>query len=141
MRKKNISIICSSIILLTVLSATRLATPSNSTTEVALQIEVITGGRGVHTFIRNNGIQNATNVTWSIQLTGGFIIIGKHAEGALTRILPDKSVSVDIPFIFGIGKTSITATASCAEGSSMNKPFVHASLELVQSFSLAAVGR
>jgi len=118
MKKKSISVICSSIVLLTILSATGLVTPSKSTTEVSLQIEIITGGRGVHTFIRNNGIQNATNVTWSIQLTGGFIIIGKHAEGTLDRILPDKSTTVDIPFIFGIGRTSISATASCTEGSS-----------------------
>jgi glucose/arabinose dehydrogenase len=118
MRKKIISILCSSLFLLIILSATELATSSRLTTDVDLEIEIITGGRGVHTFIRNNGVQNATNVTWAVQLTGGFIVIGKQANGTLDRILPDKTTTVDLPFVLGIGKTTITATASCDEGSS-----------------------
>lgn len=117
MRKKIIGIMCGSMIFLASLSAMGLVTTS-STADVSLQIEIITGGKGVHVTIRNNGKQNATNVEWSIKLTGGLVIIGKQAEGTLDRILPDKSTIVNIPFILGIGKTSITATVVCTEGSS-----------------------
>jgi glucose/arabinose dehydrogenase len=118
MRKIIIGIMCGSMIFLASLSAMGLVTTSSSTADVSLQIEIITGGKGVHATIRNNGKQNATNVEWSIKLTGGLVIIGKQAGGTLDRILPDKSTTVDIPFILGIGKTSITATAVCTEGSS-----------------------
>jgi len=118
MRKKFIGIICSSMILFASLSALGLVTNSSFTPEVSLKIEAINGGRAVKAFIRNYGNQNVTNLTWSIQLTGGLIIIGKKANGTFDRIFPDDSTSVDIPFIFGFGKTSITVAVSCAEGSS-----------------------
>ena len=42
-----------------------------------LDIEVINGGIGINAIIRNNGDTNATNLTWSIQLDGGLILLGK----------------------------------------------------------------
>jgi len=118
MRQKVIGIIFSSMIFFTSLSAIGLVTTSSYTPDVSLQIETITGGKGVHVIIRNNGNQNATNLTWSIQLTGGLVIIGKKADGTLGNILPDESLTVDLPFILGMGKTSITTTVVCNEGSS-----------------------
>jgi hypothetical protein len=117
MKKKIISIVCSSLFLFITLSATTLVTCEVSTEDVSLQIESFVGGRGIQVYIRNNGVQNATNVSWEIQLSGGLILLGKQASGTLNQILPDKAMTVKIPFLFGVGKTSVTATASCAEGS------------------------
>ncbi len=100
------------------LSATTLVTSEVSTADASLQIESFIGRRGIQVYIRNNGIQNTTNVSWDIQLSGGLILFGKQTSGTLNQILPDKAMAVKIPFLFGVGKTSVTATASCAEGSS-----------------------
>lgn len=117
MKKKIISIVCSSLFLFITLSATTLVTSEVSTEDVSLQIESFVGGRGIQVYIRNNGVQNATNVSWDIQLSGGLILLGKQASGTLNQILPDKAMTVKIPFLFGVGKTSVTATTSCPQGS------------------------
>jgi len=73
-----------------------------------LEIEVISGGIGVNAIIRNNGDTNATNLTWSIQLDGGFILLGKTGSGEISLLKPDQTTTVEIPFVFGFGKTIIT---------------------------------
>jgi glucose/arabinose dehydrogenase len=89
-----------------------------STSSSQIQIEVIIGGFGVSAAIRNSGDTNLTNINWTLSCDGGFILIGKKAQGTIPIIYQEKSQMVKIPFVLGLGKTSITATAQAAEGSS-----------------------
>ena len=82
-----------------------------------LQIEVISGGFGVSAFIRNNGNENATNVSWDISIEGGITLFGKNKQGTISIIYQDKSVMVKSPIVFGFGKTVVTVSAESAEGS------------------------
>jgi glucose/arabinose dehydrogenase len=81
-----------------------------------IQIEAITGGKGVSAAIRNLGDVNLTNVTWNITLSGGIILFGKHAQGNIKIIYRENYEIVTIPFVFGLGKTKITAAASSDQG-------------------------
>ncbi len=62
-----------------------------------LDIEVINGGIGINAIIRNNGDTNATNLTWSIQLDGGLILLGKTGSGEIPLLQPDQTTTVEIP--------------------------------------------
>jgi len=73
-----------------------------------LEIEVINGGIGIKAIIRNNGDINATNIKWSIQLSGRLIILGKKSSGEIPILQPDQTKTVAIPLTFGFGKTTIT---------------------------------
>jgi hypothetical protein len=81
-----------------------------------LQIGAITGGFGIKAVIKNTGAGEATNVAWSITLTGG-VFIGKLNEGVLASIAAgaEKSIKSNL-IIFGIGKTTMLVTATCDEG-------------------------
>ena len=84
---------------------------------VNLQIEVINGGFGVTSVIRNNGNENATNVNWDISIDGGIVLLGKNKQGTESFIFPNNSITVKNPVVFGFGKTVITVSTECAEGS------------------------
>jgi glucose/arabinose dehydrogenase len=96
-----------------------------------IKIEVISGGFGVSATIQNIGDVNLTKVRWSLSLDGGLIFIGKKAQGEIPIIYPEKSVTVRIPIVFGIGKTTITNTAESAEGYSANLS-VYANIHLIR---------
>ncbi len=83
----------------------------------SIEIEVISGGSSVSAVIRNNGDMNLTNISWSIQLDDGLILIGKKAEGTISLLRPDKTETVDIPRVIGFGKITITASVQSSEGS------------------------
>lgn len=86
-----------------------------------LEIESIAGGFGVSALIQNVGDANATDVNWSITLDGGLIILGKEKTGTVASIAEGEQAAIQSSLIFGIGKTTITVTAECAEGSSDEK--------------------
>ena len=93
---------------------------SNSITvhiETSPQIVVgeITGGFGVTAKVNNTGAGVATNVNWSISLSGGFVLLGRETTGTITVIQPGFSPQIKTGFVFGIGKLSITVTADTAE--------------------------
>jgi len=67
--------------------------------------------------IGNNGSVDAKSVNWSITLDGGLILLGKHTTGRVITIPAGEEVTVRSKVIFGLGKTVITATADCVEGS------------------------
>jgi len=69
---------------------------------------------GVHAVIHNKGLVNATNVHWSITLSGGLVLLGKKALGDIPIMFPDQSTIVTIPLVIGFGTTSITATANAS---------------------------
>jgi glucose/arabinose dehydrogenase len=89
-----------------------------SSSNPRIQVETIIGGAGISVAIRNLGDTNLTNINWTISCDGGLVLIGKKAQGTIPIIFREKSEIVKIPFILGIGKPLITATAQSAEGSS-----------------------
>jgi len=87
-----------------------------------LEIGNITGGLfKVSTVIRNIGGVDATKVNWSITLDGGIILRGKETTGNILSLPAGEETTISSDLIFGFGKTVITATAECAEGSSDTK--------------------
>jgi hypothetical protein len=85
------------------------------TTPSGVEIEDITGGiLKVHAGIKNIGSAVITNVTWSISLSGGFIVLGKDSAGTIPSIEPGATVDISSNLILGIGKTIITITADTA---------------------------
>ena len=80
----------------------------------ALTIVSISGGFGVSAEIANEGTADATNVQWSIDLEGGLVIIGKHADGTIPTLAVGATQTVKIGFVLGIGSVTITAAADGA---------------------------
>ena len=83
-----------------------------------LEIGEIKGGLGkVSTTIKNVGDADATDVNWSISVTGG--ILGRIdilTEDAIASLAVGEEVSVSTDgFIFGLGSIDIVVSASCAE--------------------------
>jgi len=87
-----------------------------------LEIGNITGGLfKVNAVIKNIGSADATDVDWSIKLDGGLIILGKETIGTIASIPAGNEALIKSDLIFGIGRTTITVAAECAEGSSANE--------------------
>jgi hypothetical protein len=81
-----------------------------------LEITEIKGGFGGSATIKNIGTADATDVDWSITLTGGLIILGKETTGTIATIAPDASATIKTGLLFGFGKPTITIAAESAEG-------------------------
>ena len=94
--------------------AFKLYGPETAAPELA--IESIAGGFGVSAAIKNIGDADATNVTYTITLDGGLIILGKETTNSIPTIAAGASEAIKAGFILGIGKTTITISASCDEG-------------------------
>ncbi len=87
-----------------------------------LEISNITGGLfKITAVIKNIGGADATMVDWSIILDGGFILLGKETSDSIVNIPAGDEVTISSGLIFGFGKTVVTVTAECAEGSSDTK--------------------
>jgi glucose/arabinose dehydrogenase len=86
-----------------------------------LEIEVINGGAGVSAIIKNIGNIEAVDVNWSIELTGGLILIGKSEQNVIPSISRNNSEIVEIPFVVGFGKTMITVSAEPSGGEEVIK--------------------
>ncbi len=82
------------------------------TIQYPIQI-AIKGGLGVSATITNNGEAAVTNMTWSINLNGGLILLGKTKTGTVD-IPAGESVTVK-DFVFGFGKTTITVATGSTE--------------------------
>jgi hypothetical protein len=80
-----------------------------------LKIYWISGGLfKVSTLIRNNGGVTATNVEWSISLSGG-AFIGKETTGQIASLEPGAEQVVSSKLILGFGETMVTVSASVPE--------------------------
>lgn len=77
-------------------------------------IKEISGGFGVKVDIENTGTADATDVQWSIDLEGGLVLLGKHAEGTISTLAVGSSETVKIPFVLGLGKSTLKVTAGSA---------------------------
>jgi len=80
-----------------------------------IEIGDITGGLfKVNAVIKNTGDAVATNVQWSIKLTGGLIILGKESTGTIPTIEAGATADISSKLILGFGKTVLTVTADTA---------------------------
>jgi len=87
----------------------------NYTTTQGFEIQDITGGLfKVRAAIKNTGDAEATNVQWSIKLTGGIIILGKETTDTISSIAAGETSHVSSKLILGFGKTVITVSAETA---------------------------
>ena len=100
-----------------------------STVHPRIQVEAITGGSTVSVAIRNLGDVNLTNITWSVDFSGGFVLVGKHTQGTIPIIHREDYEIVTVPSVIGFGKTLITASAAASQGYS-NQLAVHAKIRL-----------
>jgi hypothetical protein len=83
-----------------------------------INIEDFKGGFGhISAVISNTGEGAATNVNWTISLTGGHIFLGKITTGLIPSIPANSSVTIKTGFIFGFGKINIVASETCTEAS------------------------
>jgi hypothetical protein len=86
-----------------------------------LEITAITGGIGVSTTISNTGAALATNITWTIEVTGGiFGLISVTETGTVATLVVDGEISGRTKMILGFGLISVKVTATCDEGSTVD---------------------
>jgi hypothetical protein len=76
-----------------------------------LAIGNIKGPLGITADVRNIGETNATNITWSINVTGGlFKRVNKMATGTIVSLAPGASVGISLDRFFGFGKILIVVS-------------------------------
>ncbi len=80
-----------------------------------IEIGTISGGLGVTVTIQNTGLVDATEVNWTISLSGGLVLYGKETTGSIAKIVPGFTPTIQTGFIFGLGTIDITVTAADAE--------------------------
>jgi hypothetical protein len=81
----------------------------------------IQGGFGVTASIHNTGDAPATNVSWSMTLDNGLIVLGKETTGSISTIVVGDTAQIRSKLIVGLGKTIITIHAVCDEGVEVTK--------------------
>jgi hypothetical protein len=80
-----------------------------------IEIGNVTGGLfKVNAVIKNTGGAAATNISWSIKLTGGLIILGKESTGTIPTIAAGATADISSKLILGFGKTVVAVTAGTA---------------------------
>ena len=79
-----------------------------------ITVDSVSGGFGIKATVSNAGTIPAENVAWSIDLEGGLIILGKHAEGTIPTLAPGASTTISSGFVLGFGKTTIKVNAGGA---------------------------
>jgi hypothetical protein len=81
----------------------------------------IQGGVGVTAIIKNIGDTKITNIQWTLNITGGLILLGKTKNGTSSPLEPNATATFKDRPIFGLGKTTIQVEVTCAEGVSVSK--------------------
>jgi glucose/arabinose dehydrogenase len=135
MRKKVIGIVIVMLVITIGFSAAEThptyATKVNTADETTLQVEIMNRDFdvayflfqmfGVHAVIHNKGLVNATDVHWTLNLTGGLILFGKKASGDIPIMFPDQSIIISIPLVIGFGTTKITAVATASNANTTSE--------------------
>ena len=80
--------------------------------ESKMLVKEISGGFGISAVIKNIGMENASNVEWSIDLSGT-VFMGTYTEGIITSLPAESEKSIH-GFVFGIGPAKITVIAEGA---------------------------
>ena len=84
-----------------------------------LEITGITGGIGAKATIGNSGAAPATNVVWTIKVTGGILgridVTGTDTIASIAIGGEDSSAKTKM--ILGLGAITVQVTATCDEGS------------------------
>jgi hypothetical protein len=73
----------------------------------------IAGGFGVTGTVSNSGSAAASNIPWTVDLSG-LVFVGGHSEGTIASLAPGASETFGPGLILGIGPTTITADAGGA---------------------------
>jgi len=78
-----------------------------------LSIELIVGGLGVATVINNTGDAIATNVNYTLSVTGGiFNLINVTVTDVEAELVPDGEIIIETGVFFGLGPIEINVTVS-----------------------------
>jgi hypothetical protein len=77
-----------------------------------IEIDNITGGLfKINMVIKNTAAVDAIDIDWSINLEGGFILMGQESNGKVTEIPAGEEAIVTSDLIVGFGKPKVTGTA------------------------------
>jgi len=77
-------------------------------------IQSVSGGIGVSAVIANTGTKEAKDITWSIDISGSLVILGKHAEGTIDSLAPGAQQTIKSGFPLGIGPITVNIRAGGA---------------------------
>ena len=81
-----------------------------------LKIGSIYGGVGVKVIIQNTGLADATNVKWTINISGGTLArIDLTKSGSITTLGSQKETMVKSGLFFGLGKINANISVQCNE--------------------------
>ncbi len=86
-----------------------------------LTVENFKGGFGISVVVKNVGNATATNINWSMDLTGNMIFFGAHSPGNIPSLAPGDTSKIQTGLILGFGKVYINATVTCAEGATYSE--------------------
>jgi hypothetical protein len=77
--------------------------------------QVLGGIFKIKAIITNIGELEATNISWSMTVDGGFILLGKQTTGTIPSIPPGGNVTVNSKLILGFGDIKVTTIAEIEE--------------------------
>jgi hypothetical protein len=81
-----------------------------------INVQAISGGMGVSATVANSGTEAASNIDWSISLSGP-VFVGAETTGTIGALGPGTSETISTGLVFGIGPTTVTVTAGGASSS------------------------
>jgi len=91
-------------------------------TKPILEVKIISGGLfRVSIPLRNVGEADATDISWSINLEGGTILLGKESTGTIPNLPAGEVTTIRSDLIIGFGKTRVYVNVDEPRGSSDNR--------------------
>ena len=81
-----------------------------------LKFRVIHGGLfKIKATVKNEGISEANDVNWEINIEGGSIVSGRSSTGVIDTIAPGESVTISTKSIIGFGEIQALMTVDGPE--------------------------